>query len=475
MTQSAFSLKTTVRSLQMIGLLGALLGSGQALASGYNFGTQSASNQGVANSGAAGMNDASVLFYNPAGLAQVEGTQVAGVLNYIMPDGKFSDTGSTNAAGRPIVGSNGGSFGVSTPVPHLYLSHQLNDRLTVGAGLFVPFGSHTDYSKDWVGRYNTTESSLSTFNFNPSLAYKVNEMLTIGAGVSVQYIDGKLAKQLDLGSSAARSALTAVCTPAPLSPQCTAVRAAAAQISSNTAYDGSSEVSGDDIGYGFNLGATINFSADTRMGIAYRSAIRHKLEGDAKFTVPQNFASSPLGPVLGGGIQAGLNAQLSNTKATLQVETPESFSINGFHQINEQWAVMADYTWTRHSRFEEIRIKLDGKADSVTPTNWNNTSRYSIGATYKASEKWLIRTGLAYDNAPENDANRIASIPDSDRIWVALGANYAISPSQSIDITAIYVDLAKAKVAQTDQNGATVRGNYDVSSITLGAQYNHRF
>ncbi|WP_047393775.1 OmpP1/FadL family transporter [Chitinibacter sp. ZOR0017] len=459
-------MKTICRSLQLIGVGSALL-AGQALASGYNFGTQSASNQGFANAGAAGLTDASVLFYNPAGMSQVEGTQVSGVLNYIIPDGNFTNTNSTNAAGMAVTGSNGGSFGVATPVPHMYLTHQIDDRWTVGVGMFVPFGSHTDYSKDWVGRYNTTESSLMTFNLNPSVAYKFNDMVTVGAGVSVQYIEGKLAKQLDLGLSAASTACKSV--PA---ATCSALMRA---LASKTQYDGSSEVTGDDIGYGFNLGATFKLSDATRVGVAYRSAIKHKLEGDAKFTVPQNFASSALGAAAGGQIQAGLNAQLKNKAATLEVETPESFSLNAFHQINEQWAVMADYTWTRHSRFDEIRIKLDGAADSVTPTNWNDTSRYSVGVSYKPTEKWTLRGGLAYDNAPENDQNRIASIPDSDRVWVALGANYAFTPTQSVDLTAIYVDLKNSTIAQKDQNGATVRGNYDISSVTLGVQYNHRF
>ncbi|QLG87870.1 transporter [Chitinibacter bivalviorum] len=476
-------MKTISRSLQLIGASSFVLLAGPVLASGYNFGTQSASNQGVANAGAAGLTDASVLFYNPAGMTRVEGTQISGVLNYIMPDGNFSNSGTVNAIGQPISGNNGGSFGVDTLVPHLYMTSQLNDKWTIGAGLFVPFGSHTDYDKGWVGRYNSTESELKTINFNPSVAYKINDMFSIGGGVSVQYIQGKLSKNLDLGLSAvngANAAVKKICAAAPTSPQCkggaAAVKNAAGTMVSNPTYDGSSEVTGDDVAFGFNLGATVNFSPTTRMGVAYRSAISHTLEGDAKFTVPQNFASSALGALLGGGAQATLNSQLKNTSANLSVDTPESFSINGFHQINEQWAIMADYTWTRHSRLDEIRVKLaNGLPDSVTVTNWTNTNRYSVGATYQASDKWLIRTGMAYDQAPENDSNRITSIPDSDRIWFALGANYAITPNQSIDLTAIYVDLANSKVSQKDQNGSIAKGNYDVSSITLGAQYNYRF
>ncbi|WP_373975261.1 OmpP1/FadL family transporter [Chitinibacter sp. SCUT-21] len=445
MTQSAFILKTTVRSLKLIGVMGALLGSGSVLASGYHFGTQSASNQGVANSGAAEVMDASTIFYNPAGLSRLDGTQVSGVLNVIIPDGEYSNIKTTTATGKATGGGNGGNFGVTTAVPHAYLSHQINDQLTVGVGMFVPFGSHTSYDEGWVGRYQTLDSQIKTLNLNPSISYKFNDTVSVGVGVSAQYIHGTLSKALDLGLAV---------NPA---------------LSGNAAYDGKSEVEGDDIGYGFNLGALFNLSDSTRVGVAYRSAIKHTLEGDLKFTVPARLQPTPIG------------ASLKNTSASLYVETPESFSINAFHQINPEWAVTADYTWTGHSRFDEIRIKANGRADSVTVTNWSDTSRYSVGATYSPNQTWSLRAGLAYDQSPEsNEAERIASIPDSDRIWYALGGRYNFDQNNSIDLAAIYVQLKDSTINRkpldaSERSAGSINGNYSVSSITLGAQYNHRF
>ncbi|HSC80238.1 MAG TPA: OmpP1/FadL family transporter [Chitinolyticbacter sp.] len=453
-------MKKIAVAVRMIGAGSLALMTGQALASGYHFGTQSASNQGVANSGAAQVMDASTIFYNPAGMTRLKGTNLTGVLNVIIPDGEFENDGSTSAAGRPIAGNDGGNFGSTTPVPHFYSTYQINDALTVGLGVFVPFGSHSDYDENWVGRYNSLENQVQTININPSIAYKVNNVVSLGAGVSMQYIKGKLSKAIDFGTGVAAQLGNPGLVPL---------------LGANPTYDGSVVIKGDDIGYGFNLGALFEISESTRVGLAYRSKIKHELEGDADFTVPQTFASiAALGPA-GAIVQAGLNARYQDTDAKLNIDTPESFSINGFHQINDQWTVTADYTRTKHSRLKELRVELEGRNDAVTVTDWNNTNRYSIGTTYKLNQQWLLRGGLAYDEAPEDDDNRIPGIPDSDRTWFAVGANYALTDYSSIDLAAIYVSLRKAPIEQLDENGSTVRGDYDVNSITLGAQYNHRF
>ncbi len=438
-------MKQLMSSLKVIGAGGLLLSSASVLASGYHFGTQSASNQGVANSGAAQVMDASTIFYNPAGMSRLEGSQVSGVLNVIMPNGEYSNIKSTTVTGKPISGGNGGNFGATTAVPHLYGAYQINEKTTVGLGVFVPFGSHTDYDDGWVGRYQTLASEIKTINLNPSISYKVSDMVALGAGLSVQYIDGKLSRALDLGAAA---------NPA---------------LSGNAAYDGKSEVTGDDIAFGYNLGALFTLSESTRIGVAYRSKINHTLEGDLKFTVPAALQPTPIGK------------SLKDTAATLNVQTPESFSLNGFHQFTPEWAMTADYTWTGHSQFDEIRIKADGRSDSVTVTNWRDTNRYSIGAIYTPNTTWVLRAGLAYDQSPEaNETERIASIPDSDRIWYALGARYNINKNSAIDLAAIYVQLKDSTINRkpidaSERSSGAINGNYSVDSITLGMQYNYRF
>ena len=122
----------------------ALCGATAVQASGYHFGSQSASSQGSANAGAIEAEDASVLFYNPAGASRLKGTQMSGVLNVVMPSGTYTDMGSYTSLGRPTGGTNGGKFVKTTAVPHAYMTHQLSSELTAGLGIFVPSGAKLD-------------------------------------------------------------------------------------------------------------------------------------------------------------------------------------------------------------------------------------------------------------------------------------------------------------------------------------------
>ncbi|AKJ27342.1 OmpP1/FadL family transporter [Caldimonas brevitalea] len=427
-----------VRTAVALALASAVGGAG---ASGLVFGTQSASNMGVANAGAAAVFDASTIFTNPAGLTRLKGTQVSGALNLVFPDGSFTDSGSTTGTGRPIQGETKAEFSSSVIVPHAYASHELQPGLVAGIGLFVPYGSATEYDDNWTGRYHSTESELKSVNLNPSIAWKANEQWSVGGGISLQYVKGRISKAIDFGSQIGGPA------------------------AANPAFDGNVTVTGDDWGFGFNLGVMFEPTPDTRIGAAYRSKIKHKVTGDADFTLPQALASNP-----------AVAARFADTDARLDLTMPESLTVHAFHQIDARWAIMGDITHTRHSRLQELRIKLRGNNDSVVPTDWKDATRYSIGATYKYNEALTLRAGLAYDESPEDDQNRIANIPDNDRTWIAGGASYAFDANRTLDVALAYVKLKDSSIAQQDvASKAVVRGNYDVHSYVLGLQYNQRF
>ncbi|WP_374355207.1 OmpP1/FadL family transporter [Chitinimonas sp.] len=510
----------------------------QALASGYHFGTQSASAQGTANASGAAADDASTIFYNPAGLTHLKGTNVSGVLDLVLPSGDYTDQGSYTAAGPANLTSaytgktDGGKFVKATAVPHTYFSRQINDRATFGIGVFVPFGSKTKYDENWAGRYNVIETELKTIAINPSFAFKVNDQLSIGAGVTAQFIEGKLVKGADMGTGvvalvapgivanaqkaaagaqqaaaaaqqaaaagnaalAAQYAATAQQLGATAKSLAATASGLATRLGGNPAYSGKVDVDGDDWGYGWNLGLMYDIDADTRIGLAYRSAIKHKLSGTGDWTVPQTFATDPalvaLG--LGSGVQASLNARYADGPAALDVDTPDSVSLSVFKQINPKVALMADFTHTGHSKFQELRIKFGNGTlkDSVTPENWGDTNKISVGGTYQYSDAVKLRAGLAYDKSPVKDSNRTPSIPDKDRKWVSLGANIALTKESSVDLAWSFVQVGEPVVNITDNGGfanctlatansttscATMIGKYKVSSHVLGLQYNRGF
>lgn len=482
--------------LLVIGLMS--LGTVPAVwASGYHFGTQSASNQGVANAGAAAVFDPSALFYNPAAATQLPGTQLATVLNVVVPQGDFSNNNSvvSTPSGSVTVSTGSqptGNFGNTKFVPHLYLSHQVNDRLYLGFSSFVPFGTSTEYANDWPGRYAITHSELKTMTFNPSLAYKLNDTVSLGAGFSAQRIQGKLVRRVNYGAAG----LAVAANPNIPSQAKAPVGNALASMFGNGDYDGRTAVDGDDWGYGFNLGVLLKLDAHTRMGLAYRSGISHRLEGDVDWDVPQNIGSaitSRLTPILGGaaagqfgaGAQANLNALYVDSAASLGVRTPESVDLNFFHQINEQWAVMADATWTRHSRFKELRVDFASNVpDSITPQHWRDTWRVALGGTYRYSDRWLFKAGMAYDQSPVTDATRTPSIPDNNRTWLSMGANYRWTDRASLDLAYTYVRVQDAPLHFYDNGGGetpcacsytTVNGQAKLHSHIVGVQLNYAF
>jgi long-chain fatty acid transport protein len=488
--------KLSSLSLALIGCLCA----GNALASGYHFGSQSAASQGTANANSVEGDDASGLFYNPAVSSRLKGLQASGVLNVVLPTGEYEDRGSKTALGTPTGGGNGGKFVKPTAVPHAYLSYQLNDQLSLGMGMFVPFGSKSEYDKDWAGRYNTIGTELKTFALNPSVAFKVNKTLSVGAGVTAQYIQGDLTKGADYGSGV----IGLIVPGLPPALQGPLTAALVPKLAANPSSSGGVEVSGKDWGFGFNLGLILNYDENTRFGVAYRSKISHTLTGDAKWQIKDQAAY--IGQVLGAipalaatgtdkKVVAALLAKYQDGGASLDVVTPESLSFSVFKQLDPRLAVMADATLTRHSRFQELRINFDQPtlADSNTPQRWVKTVRAAFGVNYQLSDAIKLRGGLAFDQSPVNDANRTPSIPDGDRKWISGGMNWKLDKQSSVDFALSYIHVNTGLLNNYDNGGitkngvpscdsnlntsscATIKGNYKLSSGLIGVQYNRQF
>lgn len=464
------------------------------MAAGYNVGTQSTSNQGVANAGAAAVFDASTIFSNPAGLTRLKGSRFSIVGTYVMPSVKYTDSGSTiNVPSTPInislQGNNGGTPVENTPVPHFYYSNQLTDSLTFGVGAFVPFGSTTEYDENWIGRYNIVGTELKTLAINPSFGWKVNDSFSVGAGVSSQWMKGKLTRKINFGAGALKVV--------PLLPGAAQAAAQTALIDmyGNSAFDGTVEIDGTDWSYGFNLGAMWNITDKSRLGVAYRSSIKHKLSGGADWTTSDiaTGITSRLTPVVGAGTaaalgaaaQSSMNASYVDSGATVDVTTPESLSINLFSELTDRWSWMSDVTWTRHSRFKELRVDFASSLpDSITVENWKNTVRFSEGVTYKATDKLLLKAGFALDNSTEDETTRTPSLPDSMRTWYSVGASYAFSRQSVLDFAFTYIHLKASTINSVDDGGgelpcgcsyATLRGNYSVHSYLAGLQYNYSY
>ena len=478
-------------------LMGAVYGlfTVTAQASGYHFGSQSVSSQGTANANGAEAVDATTIFYNPAGMSRLEGTQFSLGATAVIPDSKYTDTGSVNFAGQPTGGNNGGTFAPGVVVaPSMYLTHKLNDQINIGVGVFVPYGAKLSYDNGWAGRYGLESINLETFNINPSISYKFNEHHSVGLGLSAQYIDASLRQGADATTGAAQ-AVAARLGQNPMNPAVLNSPAIQRTLRAlGVSGDGYADVTGDDWGFGWNIGYMYQLDENTRFGLAYRSQIRHTLKGSVDWNFNQVTGSLP-------GVGSAANyfntVKHPDTNASVDLVTPESVSGNFFHQFNDKFALMGDVTWTRHSRLKDIRIKQAtrygvSQGDILINQDWKDTFKFSLGGNYRLNEDWLLRAGLSYDQSPVNsDSLRHPALPDSDRMWYSLGANYRINKNSSIDLAYSYVDFKNADVHYSDTcspmgispgtggsctgNGGTVNGTYKTYLQFVGVQYNYAF
>jgi long-chain fatty acid transport protein len=449
-----------------------LMSASTAFCSGFALIEQSASGLGTAYSGgAAAAEDATTVFYNPAGMVLLKGQQIVTALHYISPSATYDKEAARNAAGAQFSGSNGGDAGIAKALPNLYYTARVNSDLAMGIGINVPFGLATEYDPTWVGRYHAVKSDVKTININPSIAYRVNDMFSIGAGFNAQYMEAELSSMIDFGLSAFSTLMASGAT-----AQANALAAAGAL--SNPRADIYGDLKGTSWGYGYNFGFLITPSEATRFGFAYRSQIRQSLKGDATFTQQDPAYLTAL------GLAASATAKFANQGLNGDITLPASASLSAFHRLNPSWAVMGDISWTQWSSFDKLAINFNGTlaaSPSVTTENWRDTWRYSAGVTYNPTEQLTLRSGVAFDQSPVPDnEHRTPRIPDNDRYWLAVGTGYRFTDMLSMDLGYAHLFVPNARINKSaataeDAGRGTLTGNYSDSVNILSAQLNIRF
>lgn len=414
-----------------------------AMASGFQLLEQSPINQGRAFAGAAARpDDASIMFFNPAGIAFLSGHQTVAGISFIAPVADVRSASASTVTGRTITGGFGGDAADDAFVPVLYGTWQVTPELTLGLSLNAPFGLVTDYDDNWVGRYHGQRSSLKVITATPTAAWRVTDWLAIGAGLQAEYIEAELSSAIDLETATGIPGID----------------------------DSFANVDGDDISVGFTAGILAEPIDGTRVGVGFRSSISHTLEGDASFTVPTLFGgSTPL--FLQGG------------SATADLETPETVYIGIDQAITDTISVQASAHWTNWSRFDELKIDFanPSTSDSVTEEDWEDTWFFALGATWQATEALTLTAGVAHDISPIPDNRRTPRIPGADRTWLSIGASYQIDDRWSVagGYSHIFVDDSAINLADTGTGPNAGRGNltvqYENSIDIVALQARYKF
>ena len=413
-----------MKKVSTLTALGTILLMSNAYAAGFHLREQSSAAQGNAFAGAtAGAENNSYAYYNVAGLTRQKGKQVTIGASYIAPKASAKNVKFEDGR-RDADVENVVHAAVS---PYGTFSYQLNDKTVAGIALNVPYGMITKYDHDWAGSDHGVTSDLKAVDITPMIAYKATDKLSIGAGLQIQYLW--------------------------------------AHLTNSSIYAKHVQADGDALDIGYQLGALYEFNDSTRAGVGYRSAIKHNIKGKLKSS------ESPIYPLI-------------NQKIKVDLETPAMLSFGFYHDINERWAVMAEYQrvfWSSLKNLDyESRSGLNqtGKPYiSRTRENWRDTNFYAIGVSHKLDEQWKLRLGLAYDQSAVKFEHRTPRIPDSDRIWYSAGLGYEYSEKLSFDAGFTYICAHDAKLNTnvTGNEGRNVTARYENSIKTFTFSMNYAF
>ena len=259
----------------------------------------------------------------------------------------------------------------------------------------------TEFGEGWEGRERGTESMILTFDINPNLAWKVNEKLSVGGGVSLQYA------KAELGSG---------------------------RIVSENGHTINSNVKGDSWAWGWNVGVMFQPVETVRLGLAYRSHIAHNADGH---TTLSNVPNALLNPDALG---------VSNLRSDMEVriKTPDTVTLSATWEATDALRLSGTARWSKWSNFRSLNVQnldLAGTklGTTVVENNWDDTWFFSVGADYKLNGQWTVRGGVAYDQGPVENQYRMAVIPDTDRVWFSGGASYKYTDNLTFDFGATYI------------------------------------
>ena len=304
-------------------------------------------------------------------------------------------------------------------MPAFGLRHRLTDDLTFGLSVTAPWGLRTDYPANWAGRYYAEESELLTINMTPSLAYRIVPELTVGAGLQIEFAQGKLTSAIDTGTLGFVNGIPGAVP---------------------GGQDSFAKLSGHNWTFGYTVGLQAKPLPGLSVGVAYRSSLQQDLKGPFTFTLDS--------AGMGATIRA-LTGAFTNTTGKAPLTMPDMITSGARYDLSDDWTAMAEFDWTHWSRVKQLVITAANPAQPPDVTNFQLRDGVfgSLGAEYRASETWAFRAGVGYDESPATDATREPRIPDADRIWISLGARIRLDQSLDLDVAAAHLFNLKTPIA----------------------------
>lgn len=395
-------------------------------AAGFSILEQSAAGLGSSLAGmTANTDDPGAVFFNPASSAWIEETRIMLGVHSLIGNVRYSERNSN------VVGKQDRNITSPAFVPNLYLVQPLTENLNLNLGISATSGTSTTYRDRWQGRYFALKTEVSVIEISPSLSYKITDELSLGIGLLAQYAKAEMSQAADFSPFG----------------------------------DGQLKLKGDSTAFGYSLGLLYRPTSTTKIGLGWRSKLSHTIDFDSRLRIPAAAA-----PYVGG------KSRITG-KAKSDLTLPASANLGIQQEITEKLTLLFDVSWTQWSDMKELKVKF--KKNAVPGVNerneimkWKDNWRFALGAEYKLNEKWTLRNGVAFDHTPvRNKDLRVAKLPDTNRLWVSLGATYKISEQLCIDAAFTHLFFNKCYIRQTNDEGNILNGSYtgymNIYSIAL--------
>jgi len=310
-------------------------------------------------------------------------------------------------------------------VPHYFITHrfkQWDERVSIGLGVYTPFGIVVDWPDNWQGRFNTTDARLRVTVYNPTVAYQVTPEFSAAAGIRIA----------DAGAEF-EQIFTAV-------------------------VPGESKVRVHNLEahpIGWNVGLLYHLKEiSTSVGLQFRSELQAKFNGDADFT----------GPAAG--------VAFANTRFHTSIKLPPQLILGISTKAIPRWTINADIEWEGWRTVGSIPKSFETTAGSPVPQSalnspgvrlWKNSYVFRIGAEYAATDRIALRGGFFYDQTPIPKETFDPTIPNADRYAMTTGAGYRWEAT-SVDIAYLFGFYEKRAI-----NGGTINPDNLAGTTTFGS------
>lgn len=425
-----------------------------AHAAGFMLTEQSAGSLGRAYAGA-GVDgtDLSGVYYNPATMVLHKGTAVQLGLVGVGLNLDYAGEDGTTANGR----------NKAEVIPHGYFVHQINDTVWFGLGVTVPFGMGTEYDSHWEQADRGISANIQTVDINPNFAFKLSEKFSVGFGASLQYAQADLKKRSyplhgKLGNPTMEQAIS-----------------------------NESEIDADSIAWGWNVGFMWSPVENFRVGVSYRSQIRHDAEGDLTLSDPRMSTGKgwgdPLDPNYSvgsgqGSIPVGgmVYANMGSYDGYATVTAPAWAMASVAWDVNDLVSLYGTFRWTDWSSFDKLEITSDvGLGETIT-NKWRDTYLGSLGMDLRLTDWWTLRGGIAYESSPISKPEyRTAIIPDADRWWFAIGSSFKWNDNFQTDVSFAHLHGVHERSLYNSEDGGKVGKFRKLDAYLLGVQMVYKF